>query len=63
MALIDRISSQYGEQPEQHRVTQDGNAYLDAEFPGLSSVVSMRLAEPDPQTAEPAAEPEQAARG
>ena len=59
MALVDKISSQYGEQPEQWRVVQDGNAYLDAEFPGLSSIVSMRLAEPEARAqAEP--EPEQA---
>lgn len=47
MALVDKINSKYGEQPEQYRIVQDGNAYLDEEFPGLSSIVSMKLAEPE----------------
>jgi hypothetical protein len=62
MALIDKINAQYGEQPEQYRVTQEGNAYLDAQFPGLSSIVSMRLAEPETELQtdpEPELEPEQ----
>ena len=60
MALIDKINAQYGEQPEQYRVAQEGNAYLDAQFPGLSSIVSMRLAEPETELqAEPESEQEQ----
>ena len=60
MALIDKINAKYGEQPEQYRVVQEGNAYLDAQFPGLSSIVSMRLAEPETELrAEPEQEQEQ----
>ena len=60
MALIDKINAKYGEQPEQYRVIQEGNAYLDAQFPGLSSIVSMRLAEPETELrAEPEPEQEQ----
>ena len=60
MALIDKINAEYGEQPEQYRVIQEGNAYLDAQFPGLSSIVSMRLAEPETELrAEPEPEQEQ----
>jgi hypothetical protein len=60
MALIDKINAKYGEQPEQYRVIQEGNAYLDAQFPGLSSIVSMRLAEPETELrAEPKPEQEQ----
>lgn len=63
MALIDKINAKYGEQPEQYRVVQEGNAYLDAQFPGLSSIVSMRLAEPETELrAEPEPEPEQEQR-
>jgi hypothetical protein len=55
MALVDKINAKWGDAPEQHRISQEGNAYLSAEFPGLSYVRSMRLAEPE---VEPEAEPE-----
>ena len=56
--LVGKINAQYGEQPEQYRVMQEGNAYLDAHFPGLSSVMAMRLPESETELqTEP--EPEQ----
>ena len=45
MALVDQINKAHGEGPDQGRIAEEGNAYLDAEFPGLSYIVSMRLAD------------------
>ena len=38
MDVVDRIQHKHGEQPEQWQLEGEGNAYLDAEFPGLSSI-------------------------
>ncbi len=38
MDVVDAISSQYGERPDQGRVQSSGNAYLNKSFPGLDYI-------------------------
>jgi len=33
MSVVDEFYSGYGEEPDQGRITQQGNVYLDADFP------------------------------
>jgi len=43
MAAVDAFYSGYGEESDdQAAIASDGNAFLDAEFPLLARVVSMR---------------------
>jgi peptidyl-prolyl cis-trans isomerase A (cyclophilin A) len=39
MAVVDALNAQYGESPSQQRIYQEGNAYLNAEFPALDFVL------------------------
>ena len=38
MDVVDKITAQYGERPDQGEITGKGNAYLNASFPKLDSV-------------------------
>jgi peptidyl-prolyl cis-trans isomerase A (cyclophilin A) len=38
MSVVDRIYAGYGEQPDQHRLENEGNAFLQKEFPNLDYI-------------------------
>ena len=38
MDVVDKITSQYGEKPDQGRMQAEGNAYLTKDFPKLDYV-------------------------
>ncbi len=38
MDVVDKINSEYGEQPQQPRIESEGNAYLKKEFPRLDYI-------------------------
>jgi peptidyl-prolyl cis-trans isomerase A (cyclophilin A) len=38
MAIVDKITSQYGERPDQGEILSKGNAYLNASFPKLDYI-------------------------
>ncbi|HVA57058.1 MAG: peptidylprolyl isomerase [Gemmatimonadaceae bacterium] len=43
MAVVDSIYAGYGEQPDQTRITAEGNAYLSAAFPKLDYITSATI--------------------
>jgi peptidyl-prolyl cis-trans isomerase A (cyclophilin A) len=43
MDVVDKIYSSYGERPEQGRITAEGNAYLNKEFPRLDYIKSATI--------------------
>jgi len=43
MDVVDRIYSGYGETPDQGRITAEGKAYLDKNFPKLDSIKTARI--------------------
>ena len=36
---VDALYANYGDKPNQGKITQRGNAYLDGEFPFLSTII------------------------
>lgn len=46
MDVVDKINSEYREQPEQGRIQFEGNAYLAKEFPRLTVMKSVTIARP-----------------
>ena len=38
MSVVDQLFQGYGEQPDQHRIESEGNAYLEKEFPNLDYI-------------------------
>jgi peptidyl-prolyl cis-trans isomerase A (cyclophilin A) len=60
MELVDQINAEYGQAPDQGRITNEGHAYLDREFPRLDvirSAVIVGEAPPARPAAKPAAKP------
>lgn len=45
MQAVDQIYSAYGDQPQQPRIEQEGNAYLEKDFPNLDYIKTARIAE------------------
>jgi len=43
MDVVDSLFDRYGENPDQERITTEGKAYLDANFPSLDSIKVARL--------------------
>lgn len=43
MSNADAINAEYGEAPQQSRITSEGNAYLDASFPNLTTITSATI--------------------
>ncbi len=46
MDVVTKIESKYAEQPAQDKITSEGKAYLDANFPDLDRITSARITEP-----------------
>lgn len=46
MEIVDKISAEYGEEPNYSRISHQGNSYLRRWFPALDSVVSARIIQP-----------------
>jgi len=44
MEAVDKITSQYGEQPDQQAITTQGNAYLEQAFPKLDFIKTATIA-------------------
>lgn len=47
MEFVDQINDEYKEKPNQGKIQNQGNVYLDQEFPNLSYVASIREITPD----------------
>jgi peptidyl-prolyl cis-trans isomerase A (cyclophilin A) len=45
MPIVEKINSEYGERPNQGRITLEGNAYLSKEFPKLDYIKKATIAE------------------
>lgn len=43
---MEAITSKYGEQPDQSKITARGQQYLDNNFPDLDYIISARLVDP-----------------
>lgn len=45
MSVVDALTAEYGEQPQQGRIQAEGNEYLNKDFPNLDFVKSARVLE------------------
>lgn len=43
MDVVDKITSQYGERPEQDKITNEGDAYLTKNFPMIDKIKSAKI--------------------
>ncbi len=57
MENVDKIFSGYGQQPDQGRITTQGKAYLDRNYPKLDKIVSASIVPAAPAAPKPAAPP------
>lgn len=55
MDAVDAINAEYGEQPQQHLITSQGNSYLSTRFPNLSYIQTARVVKDDLASGETAA--------
>jgi peptidyl-prolyl cis-trans isomerase A (cyclophilin A) len=60
MGVVDRIYPGYSERPDQRRITAEGNAYLEREFPELDFIRTARIV--SPVVADSTTRPDSAAR-
>jgi peptidyl-prolyl cis-trans isomerase A (cyclophilin A) len=51
MDVVDKIYPGYGERPDQQRITEEGKAYLDKNFPMLDSIKAARILPATPPAA------------
>jgi peptidyl-prolyl cis-trans isomerase A (cyclophilin A) len=51
MDVVDKIYPGYGERPDQQRITEEGKAYLDKNFPMLDSIKAARILPTEPAAA------------
>jgi len=51
MDVVDKIYPGYGEHPDQQRITEEGKAYLDKNFPMLDSIKAARILPAEPAAA------------
>ncbi len=54
MENVKKFYSSYGERPDQGRIRQSGNEYLDASFPKLTKIETARVVSEDGRPVEPA---------
>jgi peptidyl-prolyl cis-trans isomerase A (cyclophilin A) len=43
MDVVDKITSQYGETPDQGHITEEGDAYISKNFPNIDKIKSARI--------------------
>jgi peptidyl-prolyl cis-trans isomerase A (cyclophilin A) len=48
MDVVDKIYPGYGERPDQQRITEEGKAYLDKNFPMLDSIKAAKILPAEP---------------
>jgi len=51
MDVVDKIYPGYGERPDQQRITEEGKAYLDKNFPMLDSIKAAKILPAEPAAA------------
>ena len=51
MDVVDKIYPGYTERPDQQRITEEGKAYLDKNFPMLDSIKSATVLPAEPAAA------------
>jgi peptidyl-prolyl cis-trans isomerase A (cyclophilin A) len=52
MDVVDKITSQYGETPDQGKITEEGDAYISKSFPNIDKIKSARILPAAPATPE-----------
>ena len=45
MEVVERINAEYGEQPSQGYIAEQGNTYLKENFPNLDYIISLKIDE------------------